>query len=55
MFLDKFAYPGEYVRQLFKRVLDLAEVENSHVHIVRTFCIDMYDPETKNIGSGIYA
>ena len=37
MLFNKFAYPCEYVRELFKRVLDLAEIEDSHIYIVRPF------------------
>ena len=35
MFFDKFAHAGKDIRQLFKWILDLAEVEHAHIHIMR--------------------
>ena len=55
MCLDQFAHSGKDIGKLLKRILDLPQVEHSHIDIVWTFGVHTNDPVTKNIGSGINA
>ena len=48
-------YAGVYVCQPLERIAYLSEVEHPHIYIMRTFGINGNDPETKQIGSGIYS
>ena len=55
MLLYEFRHSGKDICQFFKRILYLPEVKHTHINIVRTMRIYTDNPETKNVGSGIYA
>lgn len=53
--LDQLAYSSMDVRETLERIIDLAQVENSHGKIVRSLGINTDNPETQELGSGIYS
>ncbi len=50
---NEFSYSREDIGELLKRVLNLSEVEESHVEIVRPLTVHTNNPVTEYIGSGI--
>jgi len=55
IYLDQLAYSRVNVRETLERIIDLAKIENSHREIVRSLGINTDNPETQELGSGIYS
>ena len=53
VFIQQLSHSRKDIGEFFERILDLAQIKDAHVDIMRAFEINRNDPVTKNIGSGI--